>query len=150
MALTGDTGNGTTLTFAANMGFGASTAAMTCTTIDQGEQNVGVVDVSTLATTDAMESIPSDLRELAESSATFKWLTTTAATVAMNAALPGAAGTITLTYPTRSGETTAATYIGTGFITGFTPPSMANGKLQEGQLKWKYDGDTGPTFTGSA
>ena len=150
MALTGDTGNGTTLTFAANMGFGTATASMTCTTINQGEQTTGVVDVSTLATTDCMESIPSDLREVGESSATFKWLTTTAATVACQPSLPGAAGSITLTYPSRTGETTAATYIGTGFITGLTPPSLANGELQMGEIKWKYDGETGPTFAGSA
>lgn len=154
MALTGDTGNGATLLFTpagtVSMGFGASSASMVCTTITQGEQSVGVIDVSTLATTDCMESIPSDLRDVAEYSASFKWLTTTAATVACQASLPAAAGTILLTYPTRTGETTAATITGTGFITGITPPSFANGELQMGEIKWKYDGDTGPTFSGSA
>lgn len=142
MALTGDTGNGATLVFAANMGFGTATTALAYIDISPGEETVEPVDVSTLATTDAMESIPSDLRDVSESSASFKWITTTAALT-----LPGAAGTVTLTWPSRSGETQAATYIGTGYITGWTPPKFANGELQAGEIKWKWDGDTGPTYT---
>lgn len=142
MALTGDTGNGATLSFAGNMGFGTATTSVEAISISQGEESVGVIDVSTLATTDAMESIPSDLREIAESSVNYKFITTVDAVD-----LPAAAGTITITYPIRSGETAAATYIGTGFITGFSPPSLANGELQAGELKWKWDGDTGPAFT---
>lgn len=150
MALTGDTGNGATLTFAANMGFGSATTSLTAITITQGEQSVGAVDVSTLATSGQMESIPSDLSELGECSATFKWLTTAGPNVAMNASLPAAAGSIVLTYPARTGETTAANITGTGFLTGFTPPSFANGELQVGEIKWKYDGDSGPTYTGAS
>ena len=147
MALTGDTGNGATITFAADMGFGTATTSLTVIDITPGQETVGVVDVSTLATTDAMESIPSDLREIAETSATVKWLAQTDATVAGAPDLPAAAGTITLTWPARTGETTAASYVGTGFITGFTPPSFVNGELQTGEISWKYDGDTGPTYT---
>ena len=142
MALTGDTGNGATLSFSGNMGFGTATTSVEAISISQGEESVGVIDVTTLATTDAMESIPSDLREIAESSVNYKFITTVDAVD-----LPAAAGTITITYPMRSTETQAATYIGTGFITGFTQPSLANGELQAGELKWKWDGDTGPAFT---
>lgn len=147
MALTGDTGNGATLQFAASMGFGTSTTQFEVISITPGSETVGVVDVSTLGTTDAMESIPSDLRDVAEASASFKWLTTTAATTAAFPDLPAAAGSITVTWPTRSGETQAATYVGTGFITSFTPPAFSNGELQVGEISWKYDGDTGPTYT---
>lgn len=150
MALTGDTGNGATLTFAANMGFGTATTSMTCITINQGEQTIKNVDVTTLATTDCEETIPGDLRSVAESTATFKWLTTTTATVANYCSLPASAGAVVVTAPMRTGETTAATFTGTAFVNGFTPPSFANGELQTGQVKWKYDGDTGPGFTGSA
>jgi len=150
MALTGDTGNGATLTFAANMGFGTATTSMNCITINQGEQSVKVVDVSTLQTTDCEESIPGDLRSVAESNAEFKWLTTTQSTVANYCSLPGAAGAVVLTSPLRTGETTAATFTGTAFVNGFTPPAFANGELQKGQVKWKYDGDTGPGFTGAS
>jgi hypothetical protein len=148
MAISGDTGNGATLTFAANMGFGTATTSLSMAIdITQGEQTVGVIDTSTLSTAGSMESIPSDLAEFAESSANFKWLTSAASTVAMNAVLPASAGTVLLTYPIRTGETTAATYSGTGYITGHTPPSLANGQLQTGSVKWKYDGDTEPTYT---
>lgn len=151
MALTGDTGNGATITFAANMGFGTATTSLSMAIdVTQGEQSIGIIDVSTLATSGVMESIPGDLAEFAESSANIKWLTSAASTVAMNASLPASAGTILLTYPARTGETTAATYSGTGFVTGHTPPALANGQLQVGNVKWKYDGDTGPTYTGAS
>lgn len=142
MALTGDTGNGATIIFSGNMGFGTATTSLSFISVSQGEEAVAVIDSSTLATTDCMESIPSDLRSVAESSGTFKFITTAPAVD-----LPGLPGTITITYPIRTGETTAASYAGTGFITGFTPPSLANGELQTGEIKWKWDGDTGPTFT---
>ena len=151
MALTGDTGNGATLTFAANMGFGSTTTSMSMAIdITPGEQSIGIVDVSTLATSGVMETIPSDLAEFAESSARVKWLTSAASTVAMNASLPASAGSVVLTYPLRTGETTAANFTGTAFVVGHTLPSFANGQLQTGEVKWKYDGDTGPTYTGAS
>jgi hypothetical protein len=150
MALTGDTGNGATLTFAANMGFGTATTSLSMAIdITQGEQSVGEVDVSTLATSGAEQSIPGDLAAYAESSSRFKWLTSAASTVAMNAVLPASAGSVVLTYPLRTGETTAATYTGTAYVKGLTPPAFANGQLQTGEVKWKYDGDTRVTFTGA-
>lgn len=151
MALTGDTGNGATITFAANMGFGTTTTSLSMAIdLTQGEQSIGIIDVSTLATSGVRESIPSDLAEFAESSANVKWLTSAAATVAMNANLPAVAGSIVITYPARTGETTPANFTGTGFLTGHTLPSLANGQLQTGSLKWKYDGDSGPTYTGAS
>ena len=150
MALTGDTGNGATLTFAANMGFGTATTSMHCITINQGAHSVAPVDVSTLASVAKKEFIPGDLCDVAESSATFKWLTTTQATIANYCTLPAGAGAVVLTSPLRTGETTAATFTGTAFNTEFTPPAFANGELQTGSVKWKYDGDTDPGFTGSA
>jgi hypothetical protein len=147
MPIAGDTGNGATLTFAANMGFGSTTTSLTCTTITPGDETVDVIDASTLATTDCMESIPSDLRAVAEASATFKFLTSHGTGVAQYSVLPAAAGTVTLTFPTRTGETTAASYAGTAFITKIKLPTLANGQLQEGEISWKYDGDTGPTYT---
>ena len=148
MANTGDTGNGATLQFAANMGFGTATSAMTATVITQGAQTIGTVDVSTLATTGFMQYIPSDLADAAECTATFKWLTTVNTAVSMNCVIPGSAGTVVLTYPVRSESTNVANITGTGFITSFTPPQFANGELQMGQISWKYDGDTDPAYTG--
>jgi len=151
MALTGDTGNGATLTFAANMGFGTATTSLSMAIdITQGEQSIGDVNVSTLATSGVEENIPSDLAQFSESSARIKWLTSAASTVAMNASLPASAGTVLITYPLRTGETTAASFSGTAYVKGHTPPAFANGQLQTGEVKWKYDGDTGPTYTGAS
>lgn len=150
MALTGDTGNGATLSFAASMGFGTSnTTSMELISITPGAETVGSIDVSTLGTSDCMESIPSDLRDVGELSGTFKWLTSNAATQAGFPDLPAAAGTVTVTWPARSG-TTAATYVGTGFITSWKPPSLQNGELQVGEFSVKFDGETGPTWTDEA
>jgi hypothetical protein len=142
MALTGDTGNGATLTLAIFNGTTALTAALDVISITPGAITVAPIDVSTLATSTVMEHIPGDLASVGESSATYKWLTS--ATVPT---LPSAAGTCTLTFPLRSGETTAATMTGTGFITSVQAPAMENGTLQVGQISWQWDGETGPSFT---
>lgn len=145
MALTGDTGNGATLTLALFTGTTAITAALDVISISPGNMTVSPIDVSTLATTGFMEKIPGDLADIGESTATFKWLTGVAVPT-----LPSAAGTCTLTFPLRTGETTAATMTGTGFITGVQVPSMENGALQVGTITWQWDGDTGPSNTVSA
>lgn len=150
MAISGDTGNGVTITFAANMGFGTATTSMVCTTLEPGGYSRGEVDASTLATSGAEETIPTDLFKPKPAKAKFKWLTT-AGTAAMYATpTAAAAGSIVITWPLRTGETTAANYTGTGFVTDFTLPSFANGQLQEGEVEFSYDGDTGPAYTGAS
>jgi len=145
MALTGDTGNGATLTLALFNGTTALTASLSVISITPGAMTVSPVDVSVLATTGYMESIPGDLASIAESTATYKWLTS-----AVTPTLPSAAGTCTLTFPLRSGETTAATMTGTGYLTSVQAPAMENGTLQVGTVGWQWDGETGPSFTVSA
>jgi hypothetical protein len=71
----------------------------------------------------------------------FKWVSTVAAPTI------GTVGTCTITLPLWQALTNAATYSGTGYLTSWTPPAMENGKLMEGELKFQYDGDTGPTYT---
>lgn len=58
-----------------------------------------------------------------------------------------ALGTVTITFPLRPGEQTAASYAGTGYIGAVTMPTLANGELQQIQLRIDFDGVTGPTFT---
>lgn len=145
MPLTGDTGNGATLSLAIFNGTSAITASLDIISISPGEVTVASVDVSTLATTGVMEKIPSDLADVGESTATFKWLTAGA-----KPTLPSAAGTFTITFPLRSGESTAATMTGTGFLTRLKAPDFQNGQLQVGELSWQWDGDVGPTLTASA
>lgn len=150
MAVAGDTGNGATLTFAANMGFGTATTSMCCISVEPGGFSRGSVDASDLCTVGVEESIPTDLAKPKNGKAKFKFLTkpTTEANYAdLTAAAPGA---IVITWPIRTGETTAANYTGTAFITDMTLPTFENGKLQEGSLEWMYDGDTGPAFVKAA
>jgi hypothetical protein len=145
MALTGDTGNGATLSLAIFNGTTAITASLDVISISPGEITVASVDVSTLGTSGIMEKIPSDLADVGESTATFKWLTSGA-----KPTLPSAAGTFAITFPLRSGESTAATMTGTGFLTRLKAPDFANGELQVGEISWQWDGDVGPTLTASA
>lgn len=145
MALTGDTGNGATLTLALFNGTTAITAALDVMNINPGRLSVDSVDVSTLGTTGIEERIPGDIAKHSELTADFKFITKE-----VKPTLPSAAGTGTITYPLRSSETTAATKTGTGFLTGFEEPTLANGQLQVGKLSWQWDGDTGPAFTAAS
>jgi hypothetical protein len=141
----GDTGNGATLTLALFDGTTAITAALDVINITPSAITAAKVDASTLATTGHRESIPGDLADSGDNTATFKWMTG-----ADQPQLPSAAGTCTITFPLRSGETTPAAHTGSGFLTSFTPPALENGVLQVGTLAWQWDGDTGPSFTKSA
>lgn len=151
MALVGDTGNGATLTFAANMGFGTATTAMVCTSITPGGYQRAGVDVSDLATSNIEESIPTDLAKPKTGKAKYKFLTLpTTAQASIFDPTSAAAGSTVITWPMRTGETTAANYTGTAFIVDVTLPTLENGVLQEGEIEFQYDGDTGPTFTKAA
>lgn len=134
MAIGGDTGNGTTLTF------GTSSLSLLITQITVGEETIDMLDASTLATTDYQTMIRSDLKKTPE--VTFQAIFVQTA----NAPTVGAAPeTVTVTYPTLGG--TAANIAGTAVITGRTFPAAANGQIMMLQGKIKYDGDTGPAYT---
>ena len=134
MAITGDTGNGATVTFATPT-FSGSIDPISIT---QGAFQSGAIDASTLATEGIAEMIPNDLATVGPSSCTFKWI---AGSTAPD--FPSEAGTITVTYPEDIGTALS----GTGFITSFTPPTLENGVLMAGTIEWQYDGDTGPTIS---
>ena len=138
MALMGDTGNGATLTFA------TSSLTLAITKIMIGEITIDMLDVSTLSTTDFEELISSDLKKIGECSAEFVFSTAANAPTVNSAAV-----TITATFPLRTGEGTAANLAGSGQITGFKLPDLQNGQVQVGSVKWRYNGDTGPTYTKS-
>jgi len=144
MPLTGDTGNGATLTLALFNGTTAITASLDVISITPGEITVGTIDSSTLATSGFMEKIPSDLADIGESSADFKWVA-----AGSKPTLPSSAGTCTITWPLQTGQTTAATMTGTGFLTGLQAPTFQHGELQVGTVKWQWDGDVGPSLTGA-
>lgn len=55
--------------------------------------------------------------------------------------------TLTVTFPLKSAENTAATFAGTGMITRVGRPKLIVGTLMEGELDFQLDGRTGPTHT---
>jgi hypothetical protein len=142
MAVTGDTGNGATLTLALFDGTTAITTALDVISITPAAITVGKIDASTLGTSGHREYFPDDLSDSGENTATFKYIAE-----GTKPTLPSAAGTCTITMPLKAPSTTAGTITGTGFITSFTPPSLENGALQVGTISWAWDGDTGPTIT---
>lgn len=136
MALIGDTGNGATCTFA------TSSLTLAITKIQIGEQTIDMLDVSTLATTSDQEMIASDLKKAQEVTVTCLYVG--------SATLPVVGATaeaMTVTMPLFTGTTTAANLAGTAQFTSSKLPDMENGVLMQYQFKWKYNGDTGPTYT---
>ena len=57
------------------------------------------------------------------------------------------AGTLTITFPLKSGETTAATLAGTAFVTRIKYGDLEQGSLTMAEATFKWDGLTDPTFS---
>jgi hypothetical protein len=136
MALIGDTGNGATATF------GTSSLSLAIVSMQISEQSVSMLDVSTLSTTGVQEMIASDL--LTTQEVTLNVLFVASATAPV---VGGAAETMTVTLPLFTGTTTAANLAGTAQFTSFKLPDLANGQLMMATVKFKYNGDTGPTYS---
>jgi hypothetical protein len=143
MALVGDTGNLATFTLTTQ----TAVASLAITKISIGEITLDMLDVSTLATTGFMEEIPSDLQKAPE--VTIDYVFNASAT---NIAITGLVDTATITLPLGSGQTTTtrATFAGTGVVVAVKIPDFANGEVNMGQAKIKFDGDTGPTYSRGA
>lgn len=133
-----DTGNGATITFSTYAG------SLKIIEMDLGERGIEDLDVSTLATIGDMEVIPSDLRSTNEVRLVVQWDTGETPPVP-----GGAAETVTITFPLRTGEGTAANLAGTAYFKTVKFPVLANGTVQQGEITIKYDGATGPTYTAS-
>lgn len=134
MPISGDTGQGATLTFA------TSSLSLLITQITVGEETINMLDASTLATTDYQTMVRSDLKTTPEITFQAVYLQTANAPT-----VGGAPETVTVTYPTLGG--TAANIAGTAVITGRTLPSAQINQLMMLQGRIKYDGDTGPAYT---
>ncbi len=66
------------------------------------------------------------------------------------APITAVANTGTITLPLITGDATAGTVAGTGFLTGDGHPELVNGSLMRATATWTWDGKTGPTFTAGA
>lgn len=133
-----DTGNGATITF------GTYAGTLTIIDMDLGERGVEDLDISHLGTSGDMEMMPSDLRSTNEVKLTVQWDTSDTPPVP-----GGAPETVTITFPLRTGEATAANLAGTAYFKTVKFPVLANGTVQQGEITIKYDGATGPTYTAS-
>jgi hypothetical protein len=130
-----DTGHGSTATF-------SSTAlSFNWTNIDLGTVELPEIETSYLGTTGEMTFMPGDLINGGE--------VTLPCQFDNEAALPalGTVETLTVTFPAGAGQTTPANLAGTGFIKSVKRPNLQTGQLQDGQIVFKFDGLTGPTFT---
>lgn len=138
-----DTGNTATLTLATS----ALTVAIDRITI--GGETRETLEDSDLTTTNYKTYLPGDLRE--PPTLTISYFFDQSDSSFPSAAT--AAELATVTFPLKSGEGTAATYTGTGFIVDpHGDIEVANNELMKGTLIFKCDGKTTePTFTaGSA
>ena len=134
-----DTGNGATITFAQGI-----TETLKVRRINQPEQSLGTIECSDLSTTGEKKFISEDLTDPVELDIEFLWDTFQTPPV-----LGTNLGTVTVTYPTRTGELTPATRAGTGYVSGIKHPDLANNELQVGMLKVQFDGVTPVAYTKS-
>lgn len=136
MAVNGDTGQGWSFTF------GTQSITLLITQITCGKWSIAALDVSTLATTDFMEKLASDLKDAGTFTVDFLWKTSTTAPVV--GAVPE---TLTITAAQMTGDTAAATLAGTGYVSDITWPTAALGTINKGQITCTWNGDTGPAYT---
>lgn len=135
-----DLGNGATATF------GTSGFSFAIESISFGQKTREKIEKSHLGTTGEKEYTFNDLQDAAD--VTFRYQFDATAGVVNTNATPE---TVTVTWPIHtSGNTTNATYAGTGAITAVTPPTLENGVLQTAELTVTWDGNTGPAFTNEA
>ena len=126
--------------------FTAQTLSLKIVSMDIGNETLPTVNVSTLATTGGFEQyIPGDLSEPGQ--VTFECqFDNEVAQIAT-----GIVDTLTITFPMTGAGVTAATYVGTGFITDYKPPGFVKNELQMHTITFQFDGGanggTAPTFT---
>ena len=130
-----DTGHGATVTLA------TTGLSLNWTSIDLGEETINDVEQTHLGTTGYREYRPGDLKEPGEVVIPFQW-DSEAAQIAV-----GTVESLTFTFPTATGQSTAATYAGTGYIKRVKRPNLQTDTIQDGELTVKFDGITGPTYT---
>jgi len=132
------TGNGTTATFA------TTAITVNIVNIDEGTGEVTDVDTSHLGTTGSMTFIPGDLTNEGEVSLNFQ-IDTTEDQFPIKKV-----DTLTITYAQRADETLPATRVGSGYFKSVQQPTEENDTLMVGTVVFKWDGETGPTFTPAA
>lgn len=134
-----DTGHGTTIAFATTTGFTPAVLE-----IELPEFAREALEDTVLNQTGGKKTyIPDDLYDPGETRVRFQWDQSAGTFPPISAA----AESITVTFGLKSGESTAATLAGTGFLINSGGVSVVQGEIMEGEFVIKWDGKTGPTFT---
>ena len=96
-----------------------------------------------IATSNQKTFVPDDLYDPGELEIEFFWDQS-----ATNfPPIGGAAESVSLAFPLKSGEVTNATLAGTAFVVSSTGPEVVNGSLMRGTMRWKFDGKTEVAYT---
>jgi len=132
-----DTGNSATIAF------GTSSFVANIYSIGGTSQTREALEDSHLGTTNQKTYIPTDLYEPGEFEIEFEW----DQSFSVFPPIDGAPETITVTFPLKSGEGTAATLAGSGFITEVSGPDVENGSIMRGTATIKWDGKTEVAYT---
>lgn len=135
-----DTGHGATLALATTGSIGALRS------ITLPEETIEDIKDSDLSTNNYETYVAGDLAEPGEISADILFDPTSNTVPAK-----GVSETVTVTWPIHtSGNTTNATYAGTGYVKAFKLPDMQTNELQLATITIKLDGKTEPAFTQEA
>ena len=138
-------GNGAVLTFS------TSSVAVAVTKITTGRWSRSRIDCSGLEDEGSRKYLPGTLYDHEEITIEGFWDAEEDLPLALDATSAyhefPTAETATITWPLGSGEGTAATLVGSGFITGVTFPEFEDDVLQAGSMTFSWDGETGPKYT---
>lgn len=126
--ITGDTGNGSTVTFASGI-----TATLKVRRINFSAESVGKIDTSHLGTSGTRTFIPEDLTDATTLDLEVIWDTFDPKPVTGTTL-----GNVTVTFPLRTGETEEATVVAKGYVSMVQLPGLANNELQVMQLQIQY------------
>lgn len=135
-----DTGNSATIAF------GTSAFVANVYSIGGTSQSREALEDSHLGTTNQKTYIPTDLYEPGEFEIEFEW----DQSFSVFPPIAAAPETITVTFPLKSGELTAATLAGSGFLTEVSGPDVENGSIMRGTATIKWDGKTEVAYTAGA
>lgn len=133
-----DTGNTAAIAFGTTTGFTPAVLS-----IELPEETREALEDTDLATTGQKTYVPDDLREPGESPVTIYWDQSASTFPPISTA----AETITVTFPLKAGEGTAATFAGTGFLIRSKGPVVQNGELMQADFTIKWDGKTDTAYT---
>lgn len=132
-----DTGN------SASIAFATSSFSANIYMIGSTSQERAALETSHLGTTNQKTFVPDDLIDPGEFEIEFEWDQSFSTFPPISAA----AETVTITFPLKSGESTAATLAGSAFVTSSSGPDVENGTIMRGTMTVKWDGQTECAYT---